>query len=112
MRQVVDYETLRTERDEARDAWAKANAECCELKTEVEQLREAVEAYREERKGAREGRTFRLVVTERDDARRDRKDAIDERNVAEGRIAAALEFAKKWGESYVGWGAILRGEDG
>ena len=176
--------------EEARTAWAVANAECCELKTEVEQLREAVAAYRDERVEAREGRTFRLIVTERDDARRylkdairerndaeaanaihmkacermeremtprpsschvadcegdamvwlgccyihdrersgndegdvnraalteakrGRRDAILERNVAEGRIEAALEYVEKWGENCEGWAAILRGEDG
>ncbi len=103
---------MQAEIDEARAARAKANAECCEMKAELDQMREAVDAYRDERLEAREGRTFRLVLTERDEARRYLKGAIDERNVAEGRTDAALAFAEKWGEGHAGWAAILRGEDG
>ena len=81
--------------EEARTAWAVANAECCELKTEVEQLREAVAAYRDERVEAREGRTFRLIVTERDDARRYLKDAIRERNDAEAANAIHMKACER-----------------
>lgn len=104
------YETLRTERDEARDAWAKANAECCELKTEVEQLRAERDDYKVGAGvEARFGDDARAELTV---ARRGRRDAILERNEAERRIGAALEYVEKWGENCTGWAAILRGEDG